>query len=210
MGFYSDLFLRPKQAMQYAYEHPSLMRGVMFVVLASVIGIIASFIFIGSIFWVTVLESLVVDVLRWIIAGIVIVLLGMVFKQIPLNGESISRALSMLSHINVYGSFMFIVGAILLPVVTIPETLAAMSQLNSGIIGQEEFNQAMSASIASGNLVNPLSIFFFLLAVLFWLYAVYAMYLAVSKYLNTTVFKSIVAMLIVLVVQSIILLVFFA
>lgn len=201
MGFYSDLILRPKQAMAFSSDHPSLFRAVLFVISSSIVGVVASLIFIGEIFWSTGLEALILDIIRWVLGGVVLVLLGMIFVKIPLNMGSFTRALSMLSHVNFYGFLMFVIGALLLPVVTIPDALAAVSQVNEGVIGEEEWAAVLGQSLSS-DLVNPLSIFFFLLSFIFLLYAVYGMYLAVNQYLKTTVLKSILVMVVLVLIQS--------
>lgn len=201
MGYYSDLFMRPKQAMQEMSDHPSFLRAILFVVSSTLVGVIASLVFVGEIYWDTAFEFLVIDAIRWILGGVILLLLGMVFAKIPLNGSSFTKGLSMLSHINFYGFFMFTVGTLLLPVVAIPNVLESMQQANAGIIGPEEFNEVVAMGLSS-NLVNPLSIIFFLLSLVFLLYAIYGMYLAVNQYLKTTVFKSIVVMIVLVLIQS--------
>jgi hypothetical protein len=201
MGYYSDLFMRPKQAMQTMADYPSLFRAILFVVSSTLVGVVATLLFVGTIFWDTALEFLVVDAFRWILGGIVLVLLGMILSKIPLNMGSFTKGLAMLSHVNFYGFFMFVVGTLLLPVVTIPGVLESMQQANAGIIGPEELNEAVLMGLSS-NLVNPLSILFFLLSLLFLLYAIYGMYLAVNQYLKTTVFKSVLVMIILVLFQS--------
>ncbi len=201
MGYYSDLLMRPKQAMQEMGDHPSLFRAILFVLSSTLVGIVASLVFVGAVFWDTALEFLVIDAIRWILGGVVLLLLGMIFAKIPLNGGSFMKGLAMLSHVNFYGFFMFVIGTLLLPVVTIPNALEAMQQANAGIIGPEELNEVLLMGLST-NLVNPLSIIFFLLSLLFLLYAIYGMYLAVNQYLKTTVLKSVLVMIILVLIQS--------
>lgn len=190
--------------MQFSSDHPSLFRSLLFVLSSTLVGVVAFLLFIGEVFWGSSLEFFLVDLLRWGIGGLVLILLGVFFLRIPLGLDSFLRALSMLSHVNFYGFLMFAVGSLLLPVVTIPDVLGAMQQLNDGVIGPAEWDAVLSQSL-SGNLINPLSVLFFLVSMLFLLYAVYGMFLAVNQYLKTTVFKSILVMIVLVVVQSMIL-----
>ncbi|MFH0970273.1 MAG: hypothetical protein V1776_02315 [Candidatus Diapherotrites archaeon] len=207
MSYYADLFLRPKQAMQYANEHPSLLRSLAFVFLGAVAGLLSSFFLLGTIWWDSVLGFLLVDILRWVLAGLILVLFTIIFSKKSFSKEGFLRVLSMLSHINVYGFFMFLMLALLLPAVAIPDILAAAPQLANGNIGQEEWAAILSASIGSyaQNEFNPIIVPIVLLGLLFWLYALYGMYLATHQFLQTTAFKTIIAMLIVVFVQGFVL-----
>jgi hypothetical protein len=204
MGFYSDLFLRPKQAMEYSFQHPSLVRAVGFVILGVVAGILASLLLAGTILWKPVLSSLFIDAVRWLSGGLLLGIVGLLVRKISFDGQSLIRALTMLAHVNLYGFFLFLVAGIILPAVAIPEVVTATQQLMSGVIGPSEMNLVLSQSLLSNSPLNILVVPLLLIGLLFWSYGVYALYLAVSKYLNASVFKTIVVMIAMVVIQSVI------
>lgn len=203
MSYYSDLFLRPKQAVVFALEHPSWFRSVAFVVLGTLAGLLAMLVFTGTVFPDLLVESLVGDLLRWVTGGIVLLLLGIVFRRLPLNGDTVAKAFSVLAQVNVYGFLLFLVVGVLLPAVAIPSLLEATRDLNAGVIGQEEFNTALAASLNNLDSLSFLALPLLALAIVLLLYSVYVLFLSIQKFLDVTVFKGIVALLIVLVVQSI-------
>ncbi len=203
MGYYADLFLRPKQAVLFALQSPSMVRAIGFILLGTLAGVLASLLFTGSILFDTIFGFLLSDVLRWLISGVVLVLVGMFFKKIPFNTINFSRALSTLAQLNVYGFFMFLILGIILPVLTIPNVLTATTDLQNGLIGEEEFVLAVEESIASASDTSLLAIPLILLAALMVLYGMYVLFLSIQKYLDVTVFKTILVWLLVVLVQSV-------
>ena len=202
MGYYGDLFVRPRQAVLYALQNPSLVRSITFVLLGTVAGVLASLLFAGEIFLDALVEFLVGDISRWLLGGIVLLLMGFILKRIPLNTQNISRALSVLAQLNVYGFFMFLVLGLLLPVVTIPELLSASNQLNQGVIGPEEFDQVVLDSLSSVDNTTLLALPLIALGILFLLYSIYILFLSVQKYLDVTVFKAILGVLVIVLIQG--------
>ncbi len=202
MSYYADLFLRPKQATQFALQNPSVIRGVFMVILGSVAGVLASLLFAGTIFWDVLLSSFLGDVLRWVVGGIFLLLIGMFFKHIPLNGQTFSQTLSLLAQLNFYGFFLFMTVGIILPAIAIPGLLQASQDYNKGLIGEEEFNQAIFDSLSDINTLSLLALPFILLAFIFLLYGVYALYLGVHHFLTITVFKSVIVMILLAFVQG--------
>lgn len=205
MGYYADLFLRPKQAVLYALQNPRMVRSTGFVLLGTLAGVLASLLFTGTILFDTIFGFLLSDVLRWLVTGVVLVLLGMVFKKIPFNVLNFSRALSTLAQLNVYGFFMFLILGLILPVLTIPGVLTATTDLQNGLIGEEEFVLAVESSIASAADASLLAIPLILLAALMVLYGMYVLFLSIQKYLDITVFKAALVWLLVVLVQGTIL-----
>lgn len=205
MSYYMDLFLRPKQAVLYALQNPSVLRSIGFVLLGTLAGVLASLVFTGTIIFDTLLGFLLSDVLRWLVSGVVLVLLGMFFKKIPFNSINFSRALSSLAQLNVYGFFMFLILGIILPVLTIPGVLTATNDLQNGLIGEEEFVLAVEESIASAADTSLLAIPLILLAALMVLYGMYVLFLSIQKYLDVTVFKAILIWFLIVSVQGAIL-----
>ncbi len=202
MGYYGDLFVRPRQAVLYALQNPSLVRSITFVLLGTVAGVLASLLFAGEIFLDALVEFLVGDISRWLLGGIVLLLMGFILKRIPLNTQNISRALSVLAQLNVYGFFMFLVLGLLLPVVTIPELLSASNQLNQGVIGPEEFDQVVLDSLSSVDNTTLLALPLIALGILFLLYSIYILFLSVQKYLDVTVFKAILGVLVIVLIKG--------
>ncbi|MEK6902024.1 MAG: hypothetical protein AABX02_00355 [archaeon] len=201
MGYYTDLFLRPKQAVAYAYAHPSLVRSIGFVILGTLLGAVGSFLLVGEITPSVVIAGLSGDLARWLLGGIILLLIGLAFKGLSFSGENVSRVLTLLAQLNLYGFFVFLIMGIIFPVLVIPEILVASGQANSGVIGPEEFQQVVYATLAQPN-VTILAAFLFLISFVFVLYSIYVLFLSIQKYLDTTVFKSILVMILLLGVQS--------
>lgn len=206
MSYYVDLFLRPKQAVNYALQNPSMIRSIAFVLLGTIAGILTSLLFMGTIFWDTIISFFIGDVFRWLVSGFLLIVIGFVFKRIPLNVLNISRALSILAQLNVYGFLMFLVLGLLLPAVTIPGLMSATSDLSNGLIGEDEYSVILDESLASVGDSVLLGLPFFLLGILFIFYAAYVLFLSIEKYLDTSVFKSILVWFLVLSVQGAVLL----
>lgn len=202
MSYYSDFFFRPKQAIAFAYEHPSISRSLAFVILGTLAGVLAGLLFAGALFTDMLIRTLLADLVRWIAGGILFVLLGALVKKIPLNGRSFSQALSVLAHINVYGFFLFLVLGILLPAVAIPDLIQASQQYNQGNIGDAEFQTALADSLSGAStnflLALPIILFAFLLV----LYSIYALYLSAIKFFDTTAFKAILVSILWILGQS--------
>ncbi len=206
MSYYADLFLRPKQAVNYALQNPSMIRSIAFVLLGTIAGILTSLLFMGTIFWDTIISFFIGDVFRWLVSGFLLIAIGFVFKRIPLNMLNISRALSTLAQLNVYGFLMFLVLGLLLPAVTIPGLMSATSDLSNGLIGEDEYSVILDESLASVEDSVLLAFPLFLLGILFIFYAAYVLFLSIEKYLDTSVFKSILVWFLVLSVQGAVLL----
>lgn len=206
MSYYADLFLRPKQAVSYALQNPSMLRSIAFVLLGTVAGILTSLLFAGTIFVDSLISFFISDVLRWLVGGVLLVFFGLVFKKIPLSTNNISRALSTLAQINVYGFFMFLVLGLILPAIVIPSLISATNDLSNGIIGEAEFSQILNESIASTSSTAILALPLILLGILFIFYSAYVLFLSIQKYLDTSVFKSILIWVVIVLVQSFLLL----
>ncbi len=206
MGYFADLFLRPKQAVIYSLQNPSLIRSLAFVLLGTLAGILTSLLFAGTIFVDSLISFFLGDVARWLVSGVVLLLFGLLLKGIPLSTINISRALSTLAQINVYGFFMFLVLGLILPAIAIPSLIAASNDLNNGVIGEQEFTQILDDSISSASDAAIIALPLILLGILFIFYSAYVLFLSIQKYLDTTVFKSILVWLVIVLVQSFILL----
>ena len=202
MGYYADFLSRPKQAMAYAKEHPSALRALTFVLLGTFAGLVVSLVLTGVIYWTFLFESLVIDLVRWLVAGILLVLAGMVIARGTFSRDSFVRALSMLAHVNVYGFFLFLIGGLLLPIVVIPDIVSAAPLLENGVIGEAEFEAIILSSLSNLENLSPLFFPLILICLLFLAYAIYAYFLAVYQFLNTTVFKALVVMGVIILVQS--------
>ncbi|MDP2666094.1 MAG: hypothetical protein Q8P05_01165 [Candidatus Diapherotrites archaeon] len=202
MSYYTNLFLRPKEAVSFAYDHPSLLRSIGFILLGTLAGILASLLFTGSLFPDLILMSLIGDLLKWIIGGLLLVLLGLLWK-VPVTKDGVLRALTMFAQLNYYGFFLFLILGIILPLIAVPGLLSATQQFSQGLIGEQEFNAAIFDALSSPE-IPWLVIPFLLLAGILFLYMIYVLFLSVQKYLNTTVFKSVLAMIVLIGVQSVI------
>ena len=132
-----------------------------------------------------------------------LLLFGLLFRGIPVNPLNISRALSVLAQINLYGFLMYLILGILLPAIVIPDLISASNQLSNDVIGPDEYGEILAASLATSDGSILLALPLILIAVLLVLYSIYVLFLSTQKYLDVTVFKSIVAMFIMLIVQSI-------
>ncbi len=196
MSYYADLFLRPKQAVNYALANPSLVRSLGFVLLGTVASILTMLLFMGTIFWDAVMSFLLGDVARWLVSGFALILMGFVFKRIPFTMVNISRVLSTLAQLNVYGFFMFLVLGLLLPAIAIPDLISATNDLSAGNIGEDEFALILDQSLNSASDAAILALPLLLLGVLFIFYSVYVLFLSIQKYLDTSVFKAVLVWLI--------------
>lgn len=196
MSYYADLFLRPKQAVNYALANPSLVRSLGFVLLGTVASILTMLLFMGTIFWDAVVSFLLGDVARWLVSGFALILMGFVFKRIPFTMVNISRVLSTLAQLNVYGFFMFLVLGLLLPAIAIPDLISATNDLSAGNIGEDEFALILDQSLNSASDAAILALPLLLLGVLFIFYIVYVLFLSIQKYLDTSVFKAVLVWLI--------------
>jgi hypothetical protein len=205
MSYYADLFLRPKQAVIYALQNPSLVRSLAFVLLGTLAGVLASLLFMGTIVLDVLITFFLGDVLRWLSGGIILLLIGFLFKKIPLNVVNASRALSTLAQLNVYGFFMFLVLGLILPAITIPNLISATNDLSNGVIGEEEFSVILLESIASTGDAAILALPFILVGILLIFYGMYVLFLSIQKYLDTSVFKTILVWIVFVLVQGFIL-----
>lgn len=210
MSYYADLFLRPKQAVIYALQNPSLIRSLAFVLLGTLAGVLASLLFAGTILVDPLISFFLGDVLRWLSGGIILLLIGFLFKKIPLSISNASRALSTLAQLNVYGFFLFLVLGLILPALTIPSLISATNDLSNGLIGEEEFSLILLESLASTNELAILALPLILLGALFVFYGAYVLFLSIQKFLDTSVFKSILVWVVFVLVQGFILLSFFS
>ena len=201
MGYYTDLFLRPKQAVAYAYAHPSILRSIGFVILGTLLGIVSTYFLVGEIIPSEIIGSLSGDAARWLLGGILLIVIGLVFKRIAFSGENATRALTLLAQLNLYGFFIFLIMGIIFPILVIPEVLVASGQANSGVIGPEEFQQVVFDTLAQPD-VSIIAAIIFLISFVLLLYCFYVLFLSVQKYLDTTAAKSILVMLVMIVVQS--------
>lgn len=206
MSYYSDLFMRPKQAVLYALQNPSMVRSVAFILLGTLAGVLTSLLFAGTIFLDSLLTFFIGDVLRWLVSGIILLLFGFVFKRLPVNMLNISRVLSTLAQLNVYGFLMFLCVGLLLPAIAIPELISASNDLNNGLIGEEEFSLIIQESFFTATNGILLALPLVLLGFLFVLYGIYVLFLSIQKYLDVSVFKSLLVFLVIVFVQSIIVL----
>lgn len=201
MGYYTDLFLRPKQAVAYAYANPSLIRSIGFIILGTLLGIVSTYFLVGQIIPMEILGSISGDVARWLLGGVLLILIGLVFKRIAFSGQNAMRALTLLAQLNLYGFFIFLIMGIIFPVFVIPEVLVASNQASNGVIGPEEFQQVLFETLADPS-VSIIGGIIFLIAFILVLYCMYVLFLSVQKYLDTTVAKAILVMLVMIVVQS--------
>ncbi len=206
MSYYADLFMRPKQAVLFALQNPSMVRSLAFILLGTLAGVLTSLLFMGTVFIELLIAFFIGDMVRWLVSGIILLLFGLVFKRLPVNGLNISRVLSALAHLNVYGFFMFLFMGLLLPAIAIPGLISASNDLNNGLIGEDEYVLAIQDSIITA----PDSVLFafplFLLGFLMILYSAYALFLSIQKYLDASVFKSLLVFLVIIFAQSIVLL----
>lgn len=192
MSYYADLFLRPKQAVNYALQNPSMLRSIAFVLLGTFAGVLASLLFMGNIFLDIIIGTLLSDFIRWFMSGVLLLLIGFVFKKIPINALNISRALSTLSQISVYGFFMLLVLGLILPAIAFPALLAAIPDLNAGNIGEEEFIQILDETFVSIANTIVIALPLILLGILFIFYSMYVLFLSIQKYLDVSAFKSLI------------------
>jgi len=202
MSYYVDLFLRPKQAVNYALQNPSMIRSIAFVLLGTFAGVLASLLLQGAIFMDIIIGTLFSDFLRWIVSGFLLLVIGLLFKKIPINALNISRALSTLSQISVYGFFMLLVLGLILPAIAFPALLSGISDWNAGNIGEDEFIQILDQSFVTIADTIVIALPLILLGLLFIFYSAYVLFLSIEKYLDTSVFKSILVWVLVVSVQG--------
>ncbi len=197
MGYYSDLVLRPKEAIHFAFEHPSAVRAFGLVILTTLASIILSIALVGDISLPSAVLNLVGDVVRLLAGGLFLLIIGGLFKRMQVNAHTFVQSISMLAQLNVYGFFIFILVGFLFPVLLAPGLISSYQDYSQGVIGEEEFQFAvneMLANLSDVTVIITLILFLVFIAVI--LYAVYALYLSISVYLKTTVIWTAVLMLV--------------
>jgi len=196
MSYYSDLILRPKQAVMHAFEQPSAVRAFGLVILATLFATLMMLVLVGQLDVQVLLVNLLGDVVRLVSGGLLLFVLGMVFKRIQANSHTFVQALSMLASLSFYSFLMLVLIGFIFPFVLAPQLPASFQELQDGTIGPQEFEAAIGETLAGiSDLAIFITLIFFLLFVVLVLYSVYALYLSVSIYLKTTVFWSIIVML---------------
>ncbi|QQR92289.1 MAG: hypothetical protein IPJ89_03985 [Candidatus Iainarchaeum archaeon] len=196
MSYYSDLILRPKQAVMHAFEQPSAVRAFGLVILATLFATLMMLVLVGQLDVQVLLVNLLGDVVRLVSGGLLLFVLGVVFKRIQANSHTFVQALSMLASLSFYSFLMLVLIGFIFPFVLAPQLPASFQELQDGTIGPQEFEAAIGETLAGiSDLAIFITLIFFLLFVVLVLYSVYALYLSVSIYLKTTVFWSIIVML---------------
>jgi hypothetical protein len=197
MGYYRDLFFRPKQAIQYANQNPSAIRSLGFVLLGTVASLLSMLVFANEIFAELLLTAFIGDVLRLIVGGFILLVIGIIFKKAAASADSFVRVISMLAHLSVYGFVIFVLLGLVMPSLLIPNVLEAGQLLNEGVIGIEEFELVVGDAVAGISFVSLLfGAVLALLTLVFGLLSLYSLYLTIHTFLGTTVFKTAVIMIV--------------
>lgn len=197
MSYYSDLILRPKQAIAHAFEQPSAVRAFGLVILSTLFATLMMIFLAGQLEVQTLLVNLLGDIVRLVSGGLLLFILGMVFKRIQANSHTFVQAISMLASLSFYSFLILVLLGFLFPFVLAPQLPSSFQDLQNGTIGPAEFEAAMSEMLANiSDVAILITLIFFLAFVILILYSVYALYLSISIYLKTTVFWTIIVMLI--------------
>ncbi len=203
MSYYSDLLLRPKQAIFHAFEKPSAVRAFGLVLISTLFATLMLIAFAGSFDVRVLLVNLLGDVVRLLSGGLLLFVLGIIFKRIQASSHTFVQAISMLASLSFYTFLMLVLLGFVFPMVLAPQLPSSFQELENGTIGPQEFEAVMgSLFVGVSDTIVFIALVLFLLFVLLVLYSIYALYLSISTYLKTTVFWSVVVMLVYLFVVS--------
>ena len=88
MGYYSDLFLRPKQATASAYDNPSVIRGIGFVILGVLVALVSGLAFSSALNVENAASVLLNDLIFLIIDALVLLIIGVLIHKATFSPHS--------------------------------------------------------------------------------------------------------------------------
>jgi hypothetical protein len=203
MSYYLDLLFRPKQAVFHAFEQPSAVRAFGLVLLSTLFATLLLIVFAGAWDVRVLVVNLLGDLVRLLSGGLLLFILGILFKRIQASSHTFVQAISMLASLSFYAFLMLVLLGFIFPFILAPQLPSSFQELSNGTIGPQEFEAAVgSLFVGVSDTTVFLALVLFLLFVLLVLYSIYALYLSISIYLKSTVFWSVIVMLVYLFVVS--------
>ncbi|MDO8647293.1 MAG: hypothetical protein Q7R70_02655 [Candidatus Diapherotrites archaeon] len=193
-GFHPlEVFLHPKQTVQNALDHPSIIIAVILVLLPWIVSFIAAFFLVGKLDFSP--QSMLVEIIVFFIIAFLIFLIG---KELGNKDKKLFEGVVSAYSLVQLVSLIFIILSVVFLILN-PQIVSIIKEWNAGNIQQSDvINNAWDALMQN----QILGILFLVvgLILMFWqgLLMVYLTFLTIYKSTKSSVFISIVLMLIIL------------